>query len=184
MVFDMVTTVGCWDWDRFNDHLPVTVLEHMAAIPPPMAHLGNDVHHLKNVERVRRHIAVLDECSICHDMPDDTDHVLQFCAKARELWGVILDVDHMEHEGVLERGNRLIAECENVFSQTRANPKVAPRSGRLWEEFFGDDNPCYATTRLAGTVAVILAEEHCSLEEMLITAESVTQRRSRNDPGG
>ncbi|KAK8656159.1 hypothetical protein V6N13_108717 [Hibiscus sabdariffa] len=74
----------------------------------------------------------------------------------------------MEHEGVLERGNRLIAECENVFSQTRANPKVAPRSGRLWE----------------GTVAVILAEEHCSLEEMLITAESVTQRRSRNDPGG
>ncbi|KAK8533747.1 hypothetical protein V6N12_047151 [Hibiscus sabdariffa] len=43
MVADMVTENGEWDWDRLKELLPESVLDHMAAMPPPLAHLGDDV---------------------------------------------------------------------------------------------------------------------------------------------
>ncbi|KAK8501943.1 hypothetical protein V6N12_019681 [Hibiscus sabdariffa] len=43
MMADMVTVTGEWDWDRLRDLLPSTVLEYMAATPPPLACLGDDV---------------------------------------------------------------------------------------------------------------------------------------------
>ncbi|KAK8553841.1 hypothetical protein V6N12_030823 [Hibiscus sabdariffa] len=43
--------------------------------------------HLTNVERARRHMASSDECNICHNGPEDINHVLRFYTKARELWG-------------------------------------------------------------------------------------------------
>ncbi|KAK9008795.1 hypothetical protein V6N11_080273 [Hibiscus sabdariffa] len=46
--------------------------------------------HLTNVERVRRHIASSDVCSLCHGGPKDIDHVLRFCTKACELWRCVL----------------------------------------------------------------------------------------------
>ncbi|KAK8704729.1 hypothetical protein V6N13_048344 [Hibiscus sabdariffa] len=43
-------------------------------------------HHLTNLERVRRHLALSKECSLCQAGPKDIDHVLRFCERARDLW--------------------------------------------------------------------------------------------------
>ncbi|KAK8649249.1 hypothetical protein V6N13_129982 [Hibiscus sabdariffa] len=39
----MVTDQVDWDWDRLREVLPDEVLEHLAATPPPLHHLGEDV---------------------------------------------------------------------------------------------------------------------------------------------
>ncbi|KAK8480603.1 hypothetical protein V6N11_013716 [Hibiscus sabdariffa] len=84
--------------------------------------------HLTNVERVRRHFASSDECNLCYNGPEDIDHVLRFCVKTHEQWGcllgqevrcsMVLDGDYVERESVLDRGSRLIIECESTFSAT------------------------------------------------------------------
>ncbi|KAK8560817.1 hypothetical protein V6N13_026252 [Hibiscus sabdariffa] len=42
-VADMVSENGDWDWDRLREVLPVAILDHLAATPPPLSHLGEDV---------------------------------------------------------------------------------------------------------------------------------------------
>ncbi|KAK9009828.1 hypothetical protein V6N11_036352 [Hibiscus sabdariffa] len=43
MVADMVSATGDWDWNRLREFLPEEVLDHLAATPPPLPHLGEDV---------------------------------------------------------------------------------------------------------------------------------------------
>ncbi|KAK9022615.1 hypothetical protein V6N11_002862 [Hibiscus sabdariffa] len=71
--------------------------------------------HLMNVEHVRRHLALSDECGICHNGSEDIDHVLWFCIKACELLGKcwkrarccnILDEDRAMRESVFDRDKR------------------------------------------------------------------------------
>ncbi|KAK8550128.1 hypothetical protein V6N12_038858 [Hibiscus sabdariffa] len=127
-----------------REFLPEVVLDHLAATPPPLPHLGEDVlgwrwdakrefrvssaysvlmqdgarirnskwtriwslkvpqrvkvflwitaHQrlLTNVERVRRHIASSDMCGLCLSEPEDIDHVLRRCEKAKDLWRNVL----------------------------------------------------------------------------------------------
>ncbi|KAK8998476.1 hypothetical protein V6N11_083865 [Hibiscus sabdariffa] len=42
--------------------------------------------HLTNVERVRRHLASSDMCSICNLAVEDLDHVLRYCTRTRSHW--------------------------------------------------------------------------------------------------
>ncbi|KAK8684550.1 hypothetical protein V6N13_040572 [Hibiscus sabdariffa] len=39
----MVSADGDWDWDRLREVLPEVILDHLAATPPPLPHLGADV---------------------------------------------------------------------------------------------------------------------------------------------
>ncbi|KAK8644788.1 hypothetical protein V6N13_118657 [Hibiscus sabdariffa] len=39
----MVSANGDWDWNRMREFLPEVVLDHLAATPPPLPHLGEDV---------------------------------------------------------------------------------------------------------------------------------------------
>ncbi|KAK8522957.1 hypothetical protein V6N12_073669 [Hibiscus sabdariffa] len=42
MVSAIVNNRGDWDWNRLKDMLPVTILERLAACPPPKPHHGVD----------------------------------------------------------------------------------------------------------------------------------------------
>ncbi|KAK8989218.1 hypothetical protein V6N11_063656 [Hibiscus sabdariffa] len=106
MMADMVTVTGEWDWDRLRDLLPSTVLEYMAATPPPLACLGDDVPGWRWDEKrqfqvslayedlmdvgERRRASIWNVCSLCHGGPEDIDHVLRFCKQACELWRCVL----------------------------------------------------------------------------------------------
>ncbi|KAK8628295.1 hypothetical protein V6N13_064004 [Hibiscus sabdariffa] len=46
--------------------------------------------HLTNIERVRRHLAFSDECTLCRSGPEDIDHVLRYYIRAWELWDSII----------------------------------------------------------------------------------------------
>ncbi|KAK8574880.1 hypothetical protein V6N12_062557 [Hibiscus sabdariffa] len=46
--------------------------------------------HLTNVERVQRHLALLEECSLCQVGLEVIDHVLRFCERARDFWTSVI----------------------------------------------------------------------------------------------
>ncbi|KAK8613909.1 hypothetical protein V6N13_101663 [Hibiscus sabdariffa] len=73
--------------------------------------------HLTNVERVKRHLADID------GGPEDIDH--------------ILDVDHVERKSILERGDRLIADCGMAFGTPQQRILNASSNAHLWE------GPCW-----------------------------------------
>ncbi|KAK9047347.1 hypothetical protein V6N11_053193 [Hibiscus sabdariffa] len=51
----------------------------------------------------------------------------------------------------------------------------------LCSECLCGGNPLYATSGLTGTMAVSIVDEQRNWDEMLITVDSTTQRRSRDD---
>ncbi|KAK8617152.1 hypothetical protein V6N13_117119 [Hibiscus sabdariffa] len=53
--------------------------------------------HLTNVEQMRCHLTLSDECSTFHNGAEDIDHVLRFCSKARELWVKLLEPNSLDH---------------------------------------------------------------------------------------
>ncbi|KAK8562211.1 hypothetical protein V6N12_049258 [Hibiscus sabdariffa] len=69
LVSDMVTNEGDWDWSRVRGSLPKAVVECMA---------------------VTRHIAISDECALCHGGPEDVNHVFRSCVYARDFWPSVL----------------------------------------------------------------------------------------------
>ncbi|KAK8696510.1 hypothetical protein V6N13_001644 [Hibiscus sabdariffa] len=53
------------------------------------------------------------------------------------LWklrcNVIFYVDYVDRDGVLERGSRLIDECEEAFALVMLKPNAVKQGGSLWE---------------------------------------------------
>ncbi|KAK8979150.1 hypothetical protein V6N11_009361 [Hibiscus sabdariffa] len=132
MIFNMVDSHGNWVWDQLSQHLPDHILDKIAMAKQPQ-HLGSDIlgwrwennrrfttkstyHALghddmsaTNVERVRRHLAISDECGICHGGSESVDHVLHDCIKAQNLWLRVISPDNRDAVLILHgKSNALV----------------------------------------------------------------------------
>ncbi|KAK8533850.1 hypothetical protein V6N12_047253 [Hibiscus sabdariffa] len=240
MVVDMVTDEDQWNWSYLQELFPTEILDNIATVPPPMAHYGTDTtggdgvirgnlvvpqcvrvfmwltthrRHLKNVERVRRHLAFSDELI-------KPEVLSQFYALPFEDWlhvnlhgfGIMAGISvDWNRDSVLPKGQRLIIECEEVFTSSRAtlNHVVhdntfweGPERGWIKENVDAAVNPreescCGQADRIGmftingkeglsippSTMAVLAAEDKRRWEDHARDANVVNQCSRRVDPG-
>ncbi|KAK8986392.1 hypothetical protein V6N11_009952 [Hibiscus sabdariffa] len=79
---------------------------------------------LTNDERVRRHLAIFAECSICGAGVEDIDHVLRRCTKARALWMQVLGDAHI--------GGEFFTQPFEVFGLTEQACATEVRNPLRW----------------------------------------------------
>ncbi|KAK8597021.1 hypothetical protein V6N12_065498 [Hibiscus sabdariffa] len=96
-----------------------------------------------SVVYVRKDEKILTMCSDFvprHDSfgwPWSADWGMCFSIYCWLLWklrcNVIFYVDYVDRDGVLERGSRLIDECEEAFALVMLKPNAVKQGGSLWE---------------------------------------------------
>ncbi|KAK8544663.1 hypothetical protein V6N13_045745 [Hibiscus sabdariffa] len=90
--------------------------------------------NLTNAERYRRHLTPSAKCDICGYHTEDMDHILWHCVAARGIWSrdrcnAVLDSENILREDILARGDRLVHECVNVFTNSMSSsPSVHTKS--------------------------------------------------------
>ncbi|KAK8580543.1 hypothetical protein V6N12_070809 [Hibiscus sabdariffa] len=106
MVLDLLSSSGDWDWERLKGILPGSVLDTLAAVKPPRPQFGSYVLGWRWDERRRFTLASAYRC--CE----------------------LFDSDYVGRESVLDRGDRLIIECNRIFARNIVRPTL---SGIGWK---------------------------------------------------
>ncbi|KAK8985041.1 hypothetical protein V6N11_082658 [Hibiscus sabdariffa] len=151
MVSDMLTDSGEWDWRRLENQLLNSVLESLAAVKPLKAQYGADVPGWRWEERrnftpdmlysflaAPFDIWLLDNIqrSVRLDHPE-FDWSMRFLIFCWLLWkhrcDILFDMNYSMHESILDRGNRLIIECNKAFSCTKSDQLWTGIRERFWK---------------------------------------------------
>ncbi|KAL4302224.1 hypothetical protein GQ457_10G026540 [Hibiscus cannabinus] len=132
--------VPCWRWDNKQNFTTKSAYESLHTPCAPKSTLWGVIWRLPvpqrvrtfmwlavlgkiltNHERLRRHLADSDTCSLCHDDIEDVVHVLRDCVRARSIWTQVIKTSkHPEFDslstrdwfiGMLTRSKEFAIEC-------------------------------------------------------------------------
>ncbi|KAK9021263.1 hypothetical protein V6N11_011261 [Hibiscus sabdariffa] len=188
MVADMVSATGDWDWNRLREFLPEEVLDHLAATPPPLPHLGEDVLGWR--WDAKREFRVSSAYSfLMHEgerirnskwtriwslkVPQRD---MEFAIYVWLLWklrcSMVLDLSFIERDSVWDRGRRLFLECKAIAAAAARGSAVGLSTDARWtipprgwikcniDAARGSMQGCRLATPPAA-IAIAVAEEKC-----------------------
>ncbi|KAK8542189.1 hypothetical protein V6N12_014792 [Hibiscus sabdariffa] len=129
MVSDMITGSGEWDWNRLESQLPASILESIAAVQPLKPHYGDDYpgwskEMMGTFWTAPFNVWLLDNIKR-NTSPEqlDFDWSMRFSIFCWLLWkdrcSAMFDKEYHVCEGILVRVDRLIIECNKVFSDSK-----------------------------------------------------------------
>ncbi|KAK9004294.1 hypothetical protein V6N11_002096 [Hibiscus sabdariffa] len=175
MVADMVSATGDWDWNRLRELLPEEVLDHLAATPPPLPHLGEDVlgwrWDAKREFRVSSAYSFLmhEGERICNSK---WTRIWSLKVPQRLRCSMVLDLSFVEQDSVWDRGRRLFLECKAIAAAATRGPAVGSSTDARWtipprgwikcniDVARGSMQGCQLATPPAA-IAIAIAEEKC-----------------------
>ncbi|KAK8487679.1 hypothetical protein V6N11_012734 [Hibiscus sabdariffa] len=124
-------------------------------------------------------------------MTSNEDWSMRFSICCWLLWkqrcSMIFDTDYIDRESVLDRGSRLILECETVLVSSRLTPNHVSRDEEHWEgPAQGRSQSIKGVVYVMppSTVAMCIEEEEHWWEERSRANASTSQCSRRLDPGG
>ncbi|KAK9033541.1 hypothetical protein V6N11_049728 [Hibiscus sabdariffa] len=99
----MINLNGDWDWDRFQDFLPSTVLLAIGAVKPPSNSIS-DVIGWGGDDRLQFSIKAvyLMRAGIEERAEEDLSHLFRDCVETRMSWPLVIKLEKLHEFHTLE----------------------------------------------------------------------------------